>query len=353
MDVLHAQSYPRAARKRGRIKGKISSNLNHFYTCFKYNERMTEKNTTPLPPIQGPKMRLINKHYWDVVYRLGADNADDVGVDEAYGLADNKPNATVRDLINAMGNKGNDDFIKGFPGHHQNAKKDQAYHLDYSYARHEIAHICPRIAHSPQQEFLQLAFEGGMAAGPRIKDAGPVHLLQLSVSRDRAIKRYTKNMKEYTDHKPEPITKRNWAIYTAAGMYLREKIDRYINEQGNGGAQQKRDYCADYRLKTKDADLTELTDYQKKKYEDPLYFEQILNAPARLILLSKAEWRAIEAVALGMREPEETDYPKRMEAIKQALEKTDLLFDKPKFAEKLRAEQEEKARNGATGRGQE
>ena len=262
---------------------------------------------------------LPNKHYYSEI--------------AAEMAAMEKPR--VIHAMEAMRRKGNKLYIRAFKEIDKDVLQKK---FDPVYTLHEITHIAGNIGHTPDHEFWGMAMELGVLYGAELKDAHPTDVIAHKKTMEDAQTHYEELWKN--SHAPEtkytPVSKRDMAIYTAAGMYLRQKIEAYVLncEDMRYNAQQQ--FCNDY---TKHDSEPVKQHSLRADAEDRRYFDRIQRAPYDLLRISKEEWRAIEGVALGMTEPRDTMYPERLAPIKEALIHADLFFDRPKFVEELKKKQ--------------
>lgn len=283
-------------------------------------------NTIPLTSIDLSATRLVNKEYYNAI---------------AAKMAAMR-NPTVRDEIEAMCAQGNTLYVKNWKGFKEGSHEPQFKPNRHT---HEIAHLCARIPHSMQGEVMGLAFEAGLAFGLDLRQLSAEGLAIYAKGAKEGAEIYTaSDGPKYQKEEVKPLSKRDWAIYTAAGMYLREKMDCFIREQMlRHSYQEQQEWCEKYTkrdqlpLHRAKQTLAFPDDFHLFDEENPT-MNACMKAPNALIHLSPKEWREIEAVALGMAEPEQTAYPNRLAAVKEALVHVGMFFDRPKFPEAHEAE---------------
>ncbi len=250
---------------------------------------------------------------------------------------------TVGDAIKVMLDQGNYPYIKNNWRAEEEGKRGYIHrkvlkkHFKPVQKKHDISHLSARIGHTPQQEQFVLPFMLGLWMGldiqglndnfdfPRSHGFGPEVDSFFAYERTAKMRDYL-NSVQHNHHKVpvDPTSQTDWAIYFAAGLYLRTKIDRF-KQAGMLDApyDQQRAFC----------DAKPVTSAELYEAED------ILDAPYALIKLSHKEWRAIIGIATGLREPAETPYPERMEALKETLDYVRLRQDlKPRFAQRIEAQ---------------
>jgi hypothetical protein len=286
---------------------------------------MTDSLPQPLTSVDLSATRLVNKEYYDAIDATMA----------------SKKNPTVTDEIHAMSKQGNKPYVDALGGYLPEGEEEE---FPLAHLSHDITHLSARIPHSWQGELMGLAFEGGLAFGLAVRqlDAASIEIYKRGA--EDGIAMYQEASAKHEARKPDVPSKRSWGIYLAAGMYLREKMDCYLAEgMENRSYEEKLQWCNAYsskdhippyrapRVLNIEKDFVKLDEENDEMY-------RCGNAPNALIHLSPKEWREIEAVALGMAEPEQTAYPKRLAAVKEALVHVGMFFDRPKFAEEHEAE---------------
>ena len=267
---------------------------------------------------------------------------------EFYAEIDRKMDAlaqpTVEDALNAMLDQGNLPYLKtNWRGENERSHLFRRRGLKKTFTRnpleHDIPHITGRIGHTPQQEQYVLPMMLGLSCGldiaglnvaydpPEFHDFGEevktyFDFLKASLMRD-----FISSGLRYQRKLPDAPSKADWAIYFAAGLYLRTKIDRF-KQAGmlDVSYEEQRTFCNAH------ADTDEpLIPSREWDY----HADDILHAPYALIKLSPREWQSIVAVATGLREPTDTPYPQRLTAVKETLEYTRLQLDlKSRFVDK-------------------
>lgn len=251
-----------------------------------------------------------NKDYYDAIER-------------AAGELDQP---TVNDVIEIMRKRGNTEYSKAFGTKHERPFSRNVSQL------HEVAHLSSRVGHALQQEESQYAFQSGLACGPGIAIADDEHITELHRDMKETEYKYVDIAEGWGEKKHDPSSKATRAVNFAAGVYLRCKIDLFIQQRMmDKGYEEQKNFCDEFEssripLVRKPHGLREWND--------------IGHCPYNLIKLSRDEWRAIEAVALGMVSPEQTFNPQRLGMVKEALTRTGLFYDRPASM----AEREERRR---------
>ena len=141
------------------------------------------------------------------------------------------------------------------------------------------------------------------------------------------LQRYEAITASYQSFPAARASARNNAMYFAAGMYLNEKIFQYKTSCWKMSYAEQRAFCESYGTQDHVPRGRIFNDFGGMDYLAP--------EPYALIQLSKQEWRAIEAVALGIAEPSQTPYPQQMQAIKNALVHMGMFYDQPAHAQRL------------------
>lgn len=259
------------------------------------------------------KQDLPNRHYYKAI-------------DEAMR---DLPTPTVDGAIRAMRQQGNRVYSRAFGTGMEWRFKD------YGEQYHEIAHLAGRFGHTTQMETFLLAFEQGLARGSGVSLCDATESTTLQDNFKAAVDYYNSRTYSnvYKDGNADP-SKTNQAINFAAGLYLRDRVDRYVAYgMMQKTYEQQAEFCA------QDVKSDEIIPLRKPDYSWP----DIAHAPYALTQLSSDEWREIVGVATGLTQPEKTQHPARMTAIKEALVHTGMFHDRPKsIAERIERERAEK-----------
>jgi hypothetical protein len=254
--------------------------------------------------------RRVNKAYYDMI------DAKMVWREKLFGKA------TVQDAINAMVWQGNGLYSMRFGGDKQRPFSDKAKDRQF----HEVGHICGRFGHTMQMENSLLAFEEGLLHGPGMVTYTPADtaLLHTSLKGTEEVDNVKLGDKWHDPIHGSPSCL-DRAVYFAAGMYLHQKIESFKRH----GLMQvpyktQKAFCLSY---AREDDFSSI--WPLRNRDD---WDDIGKAPYALIKLTRQEWRAITAVALGLKQPEETPYGGRLMPIKKALEHIGYFYDaKPEF----------------------
>lgn len=240
---------------------------------------------------------LPNRHYYDAI-------------DAAMAKL---PAPTIADALEQMSSQGNEAYHLAFGTANDTPFQEK---LDQ---RHEIAHIAARAGHTMQQENFQHMFQLGLTHGVGLSDYTNIAAPDL-VSEVYAHEHYhSKIAASWNDKRCSPPSEVNRAVNLAAGMYLRGKIDSFLEQ----GLLEK-----PYTIQKRELDnLTDRDQPFRIMLHDKHDWLDIGSAPYALIKLSKQEWAAIEAVATGIASPEQTKYPERMKAVQKALVATGMAYD--------------------------
>lgn len=277
------------------------------------------------------KGHLANKSFYDDIDRAMA------------GLAE----PTVRDATSFMRAQGNTAYVKAFGTRREKPMSNNVEQL------HEVSHLAARLGHCMQNEAAMIYFQVGLKHGPGFVMASSEKVDDLHSKIEATEKYYRKIASGWYETSPNNTSNASKAVYFAAGMYLSEKIDRFLAAGLLDKPYAERQaFCRDYGDGDHVPDPMASTDkWLDRHFLDPEgpKWKDISDAPYALLKLTKQEWRAIEAVALNIAPPEQTKYPQRMQAIKDALIRVGLAYDRPKSI----AEREERRRiESATNEGQ-
>jgi len=195
---------------------------------------------------------------------------------------------------------------------------------------HELSHIIPRVGHTPQQELLNAVFYSGMRDGlsPLEFDSAQ------SGSAKRSLEAYLNSFiiagRGYQSIDSDPVSGRDKAVYYAAGIYFRLKMEAYLDgDYQNASYETQKAFCVRY------------SDPKSDHIPRPCYSayfgaQEIEHAPAEILTITPEEWRAIEATALKLQPPEKTAFPKRMECVAEALDHVGLSYDMKPELEKAK-----------------
>lgn len=241
------------------------------------------------------------------------------------------PTPTIRDAIAVMHAQGSRPYFR----HHWNGRAPSSLlypHMEEAQfgsavaPGHELIHLAGRVGHTPQQEMLGLPFNLGFHYGVGVRHFTPARVLyDLNETKAETKAFYIETGLRYQREAPEPLSQRDWAVYFAAGLYLRERVEQFkAADLLKAPYRVQQQFCATYA--DSDAPVISSTD---ERYNA----NDLLDAPYALATLSAKEWRAIEAVALGLvdpeteRDPARNPYPQRMAGIKQALVVSGMFHD--------------------------
>ncbi len=253
---------------------------------------------------------------------------------------------TVRNLINTMRSQGNGDYFDTF----KELKRRREESFGYNNLAHELSHLIGHAGHTPQQELFVLYVLEGMKFGNlrgrhddqfyenmKLKEIGWRHSAQ-----------------DYQDKPVERLPLRDRAVYFALGLYMRQKFEAYVKQGHIGGDRaMQEEFCSNY-AKTDHA--PDMATFHRDFFD--MYDVHIEDAPAELLDISRepqsawserlkrnragarstrdmhgrGEWDSIVAVATGLCEPEDTDYPGRLGLIKQQLVENHLFYDVKRVA---------------------
>lgn len=258
--------------------------------------------------------RLVNKEYYDLI---DAEMAT-------------RPEPTLANAIHVMMREGNRSYMQTFPGM-DTSKIEEPFAMTPSLS-HEMTHIVARIGHTPQQEMVGLMFDIGFTQGTQgaLRDPSAFrgHIVY-------GVESYHNTGQPYLLDKNEEIPRANarqQAIYLAAGMYLRQKIDAY----NRFGLPDKT-----YALQKRFADAYAVHEPTQEEYGAPsLAFltrpPQLLHehSPYALCKLDDAEWKAIIAVTTGIKTPDQTAYAERLTPIVNALNAVGYDYNVTRWAER-------------------
>lgn len=240
---------------------------------------------------------LVNKNYYERIETVLA------GIE----------NPTIAHAIKVMQQQGNREFIESLPYLKQNLIQEQFEEVFPEY--HEVTHLTAKIPHTPFGEELVFPLELAL-------EKTPYHRVKYKM--DDLFHQYTqtdhKRYEDVNDATRRTINDRDKSIYYAAGLYLRQKIENYF-----AMGMQDLSYGEQLNFSREYSDF--LNDSPPMNEDVEIPYDKFLDAPYELITLSRGEWRAITAVATGMKRPQDTGYPERMEPIKEALVESKLFHD--------------------------
>ncbi len=242
--------------------------------------------------------RRINKEYYDEI-------------DAEMGLLEQP---TIGDALDAMTRKGNEPYIKEWS--YIDAPDAIEKPLADGSEVHDFGHLCTRLGHTPQQEQCTAVFDIGFN-GFDAHETGQLSSI-ISTAQDNYQKFYRCYYKDDSAPVVPKTSARDTAIYLAAGLYLRQKFSAFA---AAGMAQQpyekQRAFCVDYATK----------DERPSPFVGKSVITNFTRYPYDLVKLSPEEWRAITAVATGLRTPEHTPYKERLEPIRDILVESGLALN--------------------------
>lgn len=243
---------------------------------------------------------LTNKQYYDAI-------------DAKMALL---KNPTISDALDAMIEQGNADYINAYPYLEQSALEvpfKRNFHI------HDVLHIAMRLGHTPEQEQWTIPAYLGYEAGATKVD------VIMTDSYSAALSAQYELLDAPCHKEPQrilPAHARQQAVLYAASAYLREKVESYITHDFP-----EADYAAQHQFAVEYSNPNNDSAPAFHAAEATMDKSLCGEEPYALIKLSPQEWRAIEAVALGLKEPDQTPYPKRLAPIKQAMQHAGLLHD--------------------------
>ena len=274
-------------------------------------ESRTEKYRRYREQMSGDEWRdvdRVNKKYYDLI---------DTTVSR-------KNNPTICDGVQAMGLQANGTYFKEFPY----LKPDGIQRKFLPTVVHDVFHLVTRLGHTPEQEQWITAFDIAYQSGVNLGNHSHARALIKELGKD-----YFLYDAPY-HHDPLKIVRpnaRQAAVYYAAGLYFREKMDSFkISGLEKSSYEKRLEFAKDYRNSKNDSDPVDSPIIHSNNEND------FVKHPYELVKLSHLEWSAITAVALGLKSPEETDYPKRLAPIKKALRSAGLFYNMKPWAEKVK-----------------
>lgn len=241
---------------------------------------------------------LINKAFYDDV------------TNQMLALEEQGQKPTVSDMIAAVGKKGNRDYYMANLDVFHSYAEETPFKARGSII-HEIAHLFPKLGHTPQQEMFLTNFLLGIT---HRKLREPIY----KEFYERHIKEFRGHVDDYTKRntyeKWQHFSKQNASIYFAAGLYAKQKIaaltqDDLPHDNYDIMHQKAMDYA-----KPESDSLPVALD----KMEGEM-LNRIEKMSWRLVEISPKEWRSIIAVATQKLDAKATDYPKRMQPIQDTL----------------------------------
>ncbi len=230
---------------------------------------------------------------------------------------------TVKDAVAYMRQMGNKTYYEHWKYLGEEGRREK---FDDTHIGHEISHLAGRFAHTIQGEHFGVAFEAGLTYGisRSIQENAST---QARRDIDVNVSRCFRIAEQWQKGPAERAVKRDEAVYFAAGLYLREKMEMFLQTgMLDRPYREQKKFCTDYAHRNH----VPLRLTNGKNGGEVM--DMLASAPYDLIKLSREEWRAITAVATGLAEPRDTPYPDRLSAIKQALVHVGLFHDmKPVF----------------------
>lgn len=220
---------------------------------------------------------------------------------------------TVDDMIEAMRLQGNTDYYFAFLSQFNLYAKQNP--MPQGSPIHEACHLIPRLGHTPLQEMMMFYFMLGMTHKEERMEDYPGIVRQHFISYGGQVSNYTAS--NYAKEKWANISARDKVVYFLAGIYAKQKIADYVAAMGAEDAdyEKQKQFCQNYA--GNDNVPVSNTIYESEA--------AMRRAPWHLLELSREEWRAITAVALGKATPEESAYPNRLGEAYKVLQKTGFL----------------------------
>jgi hypothetical protein len=284
---------------------------------------------TPISDVPASEVKLVNKHYYKKALLP-------LKLREAKGEV-----PTVGDHIECMRMQGNEDYFDAFP---ELLREEQSFFGNNGGLTHELSHLGPQIGHTPQQEisvlYVQLALNLGRAG------RSPKNTFKMIESEET---RWRGIALTWQNRQSKPASKNDRAVYFAIGLYMAQKCEAYIAQgMEHTTPQEQRAFCIDYANSDHIADAQPTDLHFWRIYEDiiehaPYQLNQISGEPlaardARLArnraenkltndLHGRGELASIIGVATGLCNPEDTDYPGRLDPIRKTLIDAGLFFD--------------------------
>jgi len=258
---------------------------------------------------------LVNKDYWDNITQRLEDLEARTG------------RATLDDMRHFMHEKGNEEYFKAFQSYLDVTKKETPFtvYVGREMLGHELLHFFLRTGHTPEQEQFLLAAAEGYEHKPEQKRSWFKNYAkqvehELSDGFQNGVERDQPLYKEGVAHRLPVPEKRDTAIYYAAGLYLNYKVGWFFNHAGA-----RLDYASQRKLiEHYNNPASDEIPVGAKKYAS----EELHAVPYQFGLLSDQEWRQIISVATGLKQPDDTLFPKRMDAIQKGLMEAGLYEDK-------------------------
>lgn len=234
-----------------------------------------------------------------------------------------KSHPTVNDAMRAARWSGNTVYHKAFGTAHEWPLSNKVAQI------HEVAHLAGCIGHTMQHEAFEDIFQRGLTIGSGIRRGTPEEQADIMHKIGVQFQLHVRDTQSWDEWRHDAASKISAAVYMAAGMYLRDKIDAFAHAELLGLPKteygRQKQFCTDYAMQDSVLAAQPYTHIWDDAKNDT--WPDIGAAPYALITLTREEWRAVTAVALGLREPEQTQFPNRLSAVKEALIHTGMFYD--------------------------
>ena len=178
---------------------------------------------------------------------------------------------------------------------------------------HDAHHIMTRLGHTPLQEQMLAAFEASFEYKHH-RGALKNHINDVASNFERIDNKHILE----TSSIAEPANERQKAIYAALAIYRQDKIAHLFTHVKDMPYEEQLTYAQAYQKKDNDP----IKDQALK-----IASNELGGLHYQLSKISTQEEHAIIAVALGLKKPEETPYPKRLLHVQKILIEEGLLHD--------------------------